>query len=281
MRRWARALVVAALALFALAAGSTARAADPPSIVIGADGETAPVFSYANAIRERVFIPVPGVDQDGDGVTDQIAIDIVRPAETEPGPQGAGDHRRQPVLHVARARQRDAVHPHDAPTACWTSSRSSTTTTSSRAGTRSSLAHAIGTAFSTGCPLHGGPGDVAGFKAVIDWLRGRDPGLRQGRQHARHGRLGQRQERDDRQVLRRHVRERRRRDRRRRADDDRPDLGDLRLVRLLARWAGSGVNTHYPRQPLGHSITAERSAADARRRCRPSTTRRAPTRHRD
>ncbi len=31
-------------------------------------------------------------------------------------------------------------------------------------------ADAVGTAFSTGCPLHGGPGDVAGFKAVIDWL---------------------------------------------------------------------------------------------------------------
>ena len=28
-------------------------------------------------------------------------------------PEGAGDHRRQPVLHVARPRQRDAVHPHD------------------------------------------------------------------------------------------------------------------------------------------------------------------------
>src|SRR4029079_5687464 len=36
-------------------------------------------------------------------------------------------------------------------------------------------AQAIGTGWSTGCPLHGGPGDVAGFKAVIDWLRGRLP----------------------------------------------------------------------------------------------------------
>jgi X-Pro dipeptidyl-peptidase len=28
---------------------------------------------------------------------------------------------------------------------------------------------------STGCPLHGGPGDVASMKAVIDWLNGRAP----------------------------------------------------------------------------------------------------------
>ena len=39
------------------------------------------------------------------------------------------------------------------------------------------LADAVGTAFSTGCPLHGGPGDLAGFKAVIDWLMGRTPGF--------------------------------------------------------------------------------------------------------
>src|SRR3954468_19519316 len=38
------------------------------------------------------------------------------------------------------------------------------------------LAQAVGTAFSTGCPLHGGPGDVAGFKAVVDWTEGRVPG---------------------------------------------------------------------------------------------------------
>src|SRR5581483_3106864 len=38
------------------------------------------------------------------------------------------------------------------------------------------LAEANGTAFSTGCPLHGGPGDIASMKAVVDWLQGRVPG---------------------------------------------------------------------------------------------------------
>src|SRR4051794_19164550 len=85
MRIWAKALAAAALVLAALAAGSSARAVTSPSISIGADGETAPVFSYANAIRERVFVPVPGLDQDNDGVTDQMAIDIVRPLETSSG----------------------------------------------------------------------------------------------------------------------------------------------------------------------------------------------------
>ena len=84
MRRWARALVVAALALFALAAGSTARAADPIVDRARRGRQDAPVFSYADAIRERVLIPVAGVDQDGDGVIDRIAIDIIRPKEASP-----------------------------------------------------------------------------------------------------------------------------------------------------------------------------------------------------
>ena len=44
------------------------------------------------------------------------------------------------------------------------------------------LAEMGGTANSTGCPMHGGPGDVAGMKAVIDWLNGRRPGYDAGRQ---------------------------------------------------------------------------------------------------
>ena len=38
------------------------------------------------------------------------------------------------------------------------------------------LAEMDGTANSTGCPLHGGAGDIAGMKSVIDWLNGRVPG---------------------------------------------------------------------------------------------------------
>ena len=94
MKRWAVWLAVASMAAFvALAVGGTAGASsksrkDAPQIVGGPDGETAPVFSYANAIRERVFIPVllngVAVDQNGDGQTDQVAVEIIRPAETAP-----------------------------------------------------------------------------------------------------------------------------------------------------------------------------------------------------
>ena len=87
MRHWASMLVVVAAAAVALLAAGRAQAAiaTPPHRVFGPDGETADVFSYADAIRERVFIPVPGVDQDADGLPDTKSIDIIRPAETNQG----------------------------------------------------------------------------------------------------------------------------------------------------------------------------------------------------
>src|SRR3954470_14330311 len=175
MKRWAGwiAVSVAAFAVFALV--GTAGAADPPTIVIGADGETADVFSYADAIRERVFIPVPGVDQNSDGATDQVAIDIERPLETNSGLKVPSIIDPSPYYtSVGRGNETQYIH-----------------TTSAGVLDKFPLfyhhffvprgyafiaAQAVGTAFSTGCPLHGGPGDVAGFKAVIDWLRGRTPG---------------------------------------------------------------------------------------------------------
>ena len=61
----------------------TARAADP-GVTIGEDGKTAPVFDYTQAVRERVFIPQPGVDQDGNDRMDFVTADIIRPRESGP-----------------------------------------------------------------------------------------------------------------------------------------------------------------------------------------------------
>ena len=77
--------VAAIVASCAVAAGLGAGAAHGAAITFGGDGQTAPVFDYNSSIRERVFIPQPGIDQDGDGVDDQIALEIMRPAGTDPG----------------------------------------------------------------------------------------------------------------------------------------------------------------------------------------------------
>jgi X-Pro dipeptidyl-peptidase len=165
---------LAATVVVLLAAGTT-QAGNPPHRVLGPDGETADVFSYANAIRERVFIPVPGVDSDSDGIPDEMSIDIIRPAETNQGMKVPAIIDPSPYLtSVGRGNEGQFIH-----------------TTAGGVlddfplfydnyfvprGYAVILADALGTGFSSGCALHGGPSDVAEFKAVIDWLMGRIPG---------------------------------------------------------------------------------------------------------
>ena len=82
--------------------------AQTPPVIDTTGGKTQPVFGYADAIRERVFIESP-YDSDKNNVKDIIAIDIKRPEGHERGPEGAGDHGPEPVLLDARARQRVAA----------------------------------------------------------------------------------------------------------------------------------------------------------------------------
>jgi X-Pro dipeptidyl-peptidase len=76
-------LIAAAVtaAMFSGAAG-TAKA-DPPAIVV-ANGETQEAFDYAGAVRDRVWVD-SDFDSDADGLADKIAVDIIRPAETNNG----------------------------------------------------------------------------------------------------------------------------------------------------------------------------------------------------
>ena len=100
--------VLSAMVLAALGAAPQAVAApDVPTIVVQ-DGVTQPVFGYADAIRERLFIDST-FDSDNDGLRDIIAFDLMRPAATANGLKVPGDHGRQPVLLDARPGQRVRV----------------------------------------------------------------------------------------------------------------------------------------------------------------------------
>ena len=150
--------------------------AQGPTVTVGADGKTAPVFNYAEAIRERVWVPVAGLDTDSDGVTDRVAIDIVRPKESgpavkvpaiiDPSPyytsSGRGNETQRIITGASGTLERFPLFYDN-----YFVPR----------GYAFIAAHAVGTAFSTGCVAHGGPTDIAGFKAVIDWLNGRVEGF--------------------------------------------------------------------------------------------------------
>jgi X-Pro dipeptidyl-peptidase len=79
------ALVAAALTIPTVAAAEATRpeSGDEPTIVVE-DGVTQPVFGYADAIRESVWVDAD-FDSDRDGSNDVVAVDIIRPAATEQG----------------------------------------------------------------------------------------------------------------------------------------------------------------------------------------------------
>lgn len=151
--------------------------AETPEGVSIVGGVSAPRYDYGTAVRERVFIPVEGVDQDGDGVTDVTAIDIIRPAATETGLKSPAIIDTSPYYTtLGRGNESEKLN-------------------SNLGGVVTDLnplyydnyfvprgytvihAQMNGTGFSNGCPLHGGAGDIESLKVVVDWLNGRVPGF--------------------------------------------------------------------------------------------------------
>jgi X-Pro dipeptidyl-peptidase len=167
-------VAVTAVAVVAFASAPTAQAAEP-AIALGADGTTAPVFDYQEAIRERVFIPQPGIDQDRDGVDDKIAVDIIRPKESGPALRVPAIIDPSPYYTtVCRGNESQCMRDYDGDgiNDKWPLFYDNYFVPRGYAYV---LAQMNGTGFSTGCPYHGGPTDIAGEKSVIDWLNGRVP----------------------------------------------------------------------------------------------------------
>ncbi|MET8828571.1 Xaa-Pro dipeptidyl-peptidase [Streptomyces sp. NPDC004610] len=131
-----------------------------------------PVHSYENAVREAVWVDTR-LDGDGDGRTDRVAVDIVRPSE--PAQQG----RRIPVIMDASPYY-----------SCCGRGNESQRKTYDAAGNVVQMplyydnyfvprGYAVigvdlaGTNRSDGCVDVGGRSDIRSAKAVIDWLNGR------------------------------------------------------------------------------------------------------------
>ena len=140
------------------------------------------------------------------------------------------------------------------------------------------LAEMDGTANSTGCATNGGPSDVLSIKVVVDWLNGRVPGystvtattnpIVPNWHTGKAAMIG----RSYNGTLPNGVGG----DGRRGADDDRPDLGDLVLVRLLAdgrrdrldALPGVPVQLRHRREPASRLRARPRRDEPGRRRCR-------------
>ncbi|MFI8519759.1 Xaa-Pro dipeptidyl-peptidase [Streptomyces sp. NPDC085481] len=149
-------------------------------------GESQPVYSYAEAVRESVWVDT-GLDADADGRTDRVAVDVVRPRE----PAAAG--RKIPVIMDAS--------PYYACCGRGNESQRKTYDADGRPvqfplfydnyfvprGYAFVAVDLAGTSRSDGCDDVGGRSDVQSAKAVVDWLNGRARGYttRTGAERAR------------------------------------------------------------------------------------------------
>ncbi|MGW1271005.1 Xaa-Pro dipeptidyl-peptidase [Streptomyces sp. NPDC002491] len=146
-----------------------------PAAAHGAPRESRPVYSYEKAVREAVWVDT-GLDADGDGRTDRVAVDIVRPRE--PAAQG----RKVPVIMDASPYY-----------SCCGRGNESQLKTYDAEGRVVQMplfydnyfvprGYAVvgvdlaGTNRSDGCEDVGGRGEVRSAKAVVDWLNGRAKG---------------------------------------------------------------------------------------------------------
>ncbi|MGC4879845.1 Xaa-Pro dipeptidyl-peptidase [Micromonospora sp. DT43] len=163
--------VLAAVEPAAATAGApTARHRPTPPHVVGTG--TVPAYSYADAIRESVWVETP-VDSDGDGARDRVAVDVVRPREA------AAAGVRVPVIMEASPYY-----------LCCGRGNEGELKTYDAAGVIAKVplfydnyfvprgyafvaVDLAGTARSTGCEDVGGPVEVGSARAVVDWLNGR------------------------------------------------------------------------------------------------------------
>ncbi|PWI14088.1 Xaa-Pro dipeptidyl-peptidase [Streptomyces sp. Act143] len=143
-----------------------------PAAAQAAPRESRPVYSYENAVREAVWVDT-GLDGDGDGKNDRVAVDIVRPRE--PAAQG----RKVPVIMDASPYY-----------SCCGRGNESQKKTYDASGDVVQMplfydnyfvprgyafvgVDLAGTNRSDGCVDVGGRSDIRSAKAVVDWLNGR------------------------------------------------------------------------------------------------------------
>lgn len=160
---------VAVAAPLALGAGVATAAPneDPPVTLV--DGTTAPIYDYADAIRETVWVTTP--DLDDDGVDERIAADIIRPRELD-------GNARVPIImdaspyYLSSGRGNEAerkVYDADGNIVKFPLYYDNYFVPRGYAFVAVDMA---GTARSTGCTDEGGRSDIESVKAVVEWLNG-------------------------------------------------------------------------------------------------------------
>jgi X-Pro dipeptidyl-peptidase len=190
--------------LCALAALAAAVATTPVAAQEFVDGLAQPVFAGQSTIRHNVWVEIPDLDTDRDGVNDRIRVQINRPAATEDGTRLAIVLTASPYsggtrpwvsyditgpLYVPESNHNSHGHPQqDHDDSAVNPPYYGNEPPFPNIGTSSyqsyflprgfifAYAQSLGTGLSTGCATIGGIEESLAMKAVIDWFNGRGNG---------------------------------------------------------------------------------------------------------
>lgn len=152
-----------------------------PHVVLK-NGRTQPAFSFADAIRETVYVDVP-VDSDHDGRHDRVAVHVTRPKETAAGLKVASIMEAGPYFggtiatpyHPADVTDQPRLAPWSPPAGPWKAPDYSHVYYDNYFVSRGYAvlaASTLGTGESTGCPSAVGPDETTAMKTVVQWLTG-------------------------------------------------------------------------------------------------------------
>ncbi|MGW0478402.1 Xaa-Pro dipeptidyl-peptidase [Nonomuraea sp. NPDC003214] len=186
MHPW-KAIAVPLAAVLVLGLTSGPVAADTPAISVEGNA-TQPVFSRADAVKQTVFVEVEGTDSDHDGRPDRVAVDILRPKETDQGLKvpvimeaspyfsGVNDVPNHPVDVDEDGNPLPTLRSHADKLASEPFAGYYDNYFLPR-GYAIALVENVGSGRATGCPTTGDRNETAGPKAAIDWLNGRAKGF--------------------------------------------------------------------------------------------------------
>jgi X-Pro dipeptidyl-peptidase len=174
MRIGLKGLAAGALTLAAFAMGGASAAQAQTTGPVLESGKTKAVYNYKNAVRERVYIPQFGIDQDHNGQMDFITADVIRPSEasaTNKIPAIIDPSPYYTTVCRGNETQCMADWDNDGVNDRWPLFLDNYFVPR---GYAYILGQMNGTGYTEeGCPMHGGPGDIAGEKSIVDWLNGR------------------------------------------------------------------------------------------------------------
>ncbi len=149
--------------LLAMTVPAAAASSSPRPVV---DNETQPIYSYADAIRETVFIQ-SSMDSDNDGRLDRIAADVMRPRETNSGLKSPVVMEASPYYGLSSTASIDSDYVVPRNFRRWYDEFFVPR------GYAVVEVEMQGTSRSEGCPATGGRQDTLSIQASIDWLNGR------------------------------------------------------------------------------------------------------------